>query len=155
VAARLGDDIQAAVLIAGGANLLEISMDSDLSNGGIRFNWGRGRGGAKDKKALLQAYLNHSRLDPYRTATTLADKPVLQYWGQWDKWVPANSGKLLTQRLNSPDMVTVRGGHCVLFFLLPNQSNRITEWVNKSMADSDTRTARRSSVAIEKPSATR
>jgi len=143
VAARLGDDVESAVLIAGGANLLEIAMDSELSNGGIRFNWGPGRGSRADKERLKAAYLKHSRLDPYRTATTLANKPVLQYWGQWDKWVPAGSGRVLSERLNNPDKVTMLGGHCLLFYFLPGQSERIAGWVGQSMSNVDTRTARR------------
>ncbi len=141
-AARLGDDVESAVLIAGGANLLEIAMDSALSNGGLQFNWGPGRGGERDKQKLLRAYLKHSRLDPYRTATLLSNKPVLQYWGKYDKWVPANSGRVLSERLNSPDKVTVAGGHCVLFLLLPGQSDRISQWVSQSVSNAETRTAR-------------
>lgn len=140
-AARMGDDVESAVLIAGGANLLEIAMDSALSNGGLQFNWGPGRGGERDKQKLLKAYLKHSRLDPYRTATVLANKPVLQYWGKYDKWVPANAGRVLSERLNSPDKVTVSGGHCVLFLLLPGHSERISKWVNGSVAGNETRTA--------------
>lgn len=142
-AARLGDNVESAVLIAGGANLLEIAMDSALSNGGLRINWGPGRGGNQDKRKLLQAYLKHSRLDPYHTATLLANKPVLQYWGKYDRWVPANAGRVLSQRLNSPDKVTVSGGHCVLFLLLPGQSDRISQWVNQSVSSEATRTAGR------------
>ncbi|HYE60654.1 MAG TPA: hypothetical protein VD997_01540 [Phycisphaerales bacterium] len=140
-AARLGDDVESAVLIAGGANLLEIAMESDLSDGGIKFKWGPGRGGKADRERLKRAYLKHSRLDPYRTATVLANKPVLQYWGQWDKWVPAESGRVLSERLNNPDKVTMLGGHCLLFYFLPGQSDRIAGWVGNSMANVDTRTA--------------
>jgi dienelactone hydrolase len=134
VAARLGDDVEAAVLIAGGANLLEIAMDSALSDGGIQIKWGKGRGNSADKKALLNAYLACSKLDPYRTAPTLAKKPVLQYWGQLDKWVPAQSGDLLYEQLNHPDKVTFLGGHALLFYFLPTQSGRICDWIDHAMA---------------------
>jgi dienelactone hydrolase len=146
VAARLGDDVEAAVLIAGGANLLEIAMDSALTDGGIRIKWGSGRGGSADKQALLDAYLRHSRLDPYRTAAVLANKPVLQYWGQWDKWVPAHSGDLLYQQLNHPDKVTFLGGHALLFYFLPTQSGRICSWIDHAM-DTQTRVSRASKPA--------
>ena len=141
VAARLGDDVEAAVLIAGGANLLEIAMDSALSDGGIRIKWGPGRGSDADKQTLLNAYLEHSRLDPYRTATSLAAKPVLQYWGQLDKWVPAHTGELLYQQLNHPDKVTFFGGHALLFYFLPTQSGRICSWIDHAM-DTQTRVSR-------------
>jgi hypothetical protein len=143
VSARLGDDVEAAVLIAGGANLLEIAMDSALSDGGIHIKWGSGRGGSADKQALLDAYLKHSRLDPYRTAPVLANKPVLQYWGQWDKWVPAHSGDVLFQQLNHPDKVTFLGGHALLFYFLPTQSGRICSWIDQAM-DTQTRVSRAS-----------
>jgi dienelactone hydrolase len=140
-AARLGDQIEAAVLIAGGANLLEIALDSALSDGGIHVNWGPGRGGSADKEKLLSSYLDHSRLDPYRTATTLANKPVLQYWGKWDKWVPAESGALLSKQLNNPDKVTFLGGHALLFYFLPTETDRIRGWIDNTM-DSQTRLSR-------------
>lgn len=141
VAARLGDDVDAAVLIAGGANLLEIAMDSALSDGGIRIKWGPGRGGPEDKQRLQDAYLAHSKLDPYNTAPTLANKPVLQYWGQLDKWVPARSGALLYEQLNHPDKVTFLGGHALLFYFLPTQAGRICDWVGNAM-DAQTRLSR-------------
>jgi pimeloyl-ACP methyl ester carboxylesterase len=115
VAARLGDDVEAAVLIAGGANLLEIAMDSALSDGGIRIKWGQGRGGPEDKQRLLDAYLEHSKLDLHNTAPTPANKPVLQYWGSGTR-VPGASRSLYEQ-LNHPDKVTFLGGHAVV--LLP------------------------------------
>ncbi len=133
VAARLGDDVQATVLIAGGANLLHIAMESALSDGGIHIKWGKGRGGQEDKDRLCQLYLDRSRLDPYRTATTLANKPVLQYFGQWDKWVPAKSGRILSERLNNPDKVTFLGGHALLFYFLPGQGGRICDWIDYQM----------------------
>jgi hypothetical protein len=116
-------------------------MDSALSDGGIRIKWGAGRGGAEDKQRLLDAYLAHSKLDPYNTAPTLANKPVLQYWGQWDKWVPARSGEALYQQLNHPDKVTFLGGHALLFYFLPTQSGRICDWIGNAM-DSETRLTR-------------
>jgi predicted esterase len=133
VAARLGNDVQSAVLIAGGANLLEVAMDSALSDGGIHIKWQEGRGGPTDRQRLLSGYLQHSKLDPFRTASTLAHKPVLQYWGQWDTWVPAKTGALLYEQLNHPDKVTFLGGHALLFYFLPGQSGRICRWMDHAM----------------------
>jgi hypothetical protein len=39
----------------------------------------------------------------------------------------------LWERLGKPDRVTLAGGHTLLFYLLPGQSERIAKWLEENV----------------------
>lgn len=130
VAARLHDQIDAAVLVGTGANLLRISQTSDLTDGGIKLRWAPDLpiGGLRGR--LFERYLEHSLLDPHHTARFLLDKPVLFVHAEFDSTVPAECCHELYNRLGRPDRLTWYVGHRLLFFTLGGQAKRIADWLD-------------------------
>jgi predicted esterase len=132
--ARIREDVDAVVLIGGAADLFLVSQDSTLTDGGLRLRCGEKKIDRKTRDRLHELYLRHTRLDPYQTAAALRGLPVLQVHASRDRWVPAKAGRLLTERLGKPDVMLCRGGHQVLFYLLPGQAKAIADWVERSTA---------------------
>lgn len=150
VATLLHDRLDAVVLVGGGANLLNISRRSSLTDGGIRIRWNTTNSSSEATnpgleqvdqlpealwRKLEKAYLAESRLDPYNTAPYLVDKPVLVLHGVFDDIVPADTGELLYERLGRPERVVMTLGHRGLFWRLPSQAGTIARWLDKVVVD--------------------
>ncbi len=147
VATLLHDRLDAIVFVGGGANLLNISRRSSLTNGGIAVRWSGSKTTTSPEtgaitvaddtwRKLEDAYLSASKLDPYNTAPYLLDKPVLVLHGVFDDIVPADSGDLLYERLGKPERVVFTLGHKGLFWRLPSQSGMIARWFEKQTSGS-------------------
>jgi predicted esterase len=134
VAALIQNRIDAAVLVGGGANLLDISQRSALTDGGLKLQWKR-RPSASDHDRLEALYLEKCRLDPYWTAQALRDKPVLMFHAVLDKIVPSSDGDLLYKRLGRPERVNFLLGHELLFFRLPAHKKTIADWIEDRIAE--------------------
>ena len=134
VVARMPERFDAAVLVGGGANLLEISQKSDLTDGGIHLAWPDDQPRGPWREQLFREYLRFSKLDPYHTAAYLRDKPTLLMQANLDMTVPAHNGWLLWDRLGRPDRYEHVGEHRTLFLTLGGQSNRIADWLAEQMA---------------------
>jgi len=132
IAARLGRRVDAVVLVGGAANLLEVSQSSTLTSGGLEVRWAEGLKTKANEQRLYDAYLRHSKLDPYHTAAILEDVPVLQVHALFDDIVPSRNGELLYQRLHKPDRMNFLGGHGPLFFFLPHHASQMLKWIDKS-----------------------
>ncbi len=133
VVARMPEKFDAAVLVGGGANLLEISQKSDLTDGGIHLAWPDGQPRGEWREELFRDYLKYSKLDPYHTAAYLRDKPTLMVQANLDLTVPAHNGWLLWDRLGRPDRYEHVGEHRTLFLTLGGQSKRIADWLDVQM----------------------
>lgn len=133
--ARVRDDVEAAVMVGAGANLLMLSQESSLTDGGVRLRCGEGKLPRAVREDLYERYLTYSKLDPYHTSQAMMGMPVLLLHGSWDGWVPAKGGELLWERLGRPDRVTLLGGHTLLFYLLPSQSERIAAWLEANVRE--------------------
>ncbi len=135
VAARLGDQVDAVVVIGGGANVLRLSQESALTDGGLRIRCGEKKIDRPTLDRLSQLYLARSRLDPYHTAPLLAARgtPVLQVHASDDTWVPASGGELLFERLGRPERLTIHADHDLLFYLLPGKAEWIADWVDRAV----------------------
>lgn len=129
IVARTPDRFDAAVLVGGGANLLEISQKSDLTDGGVRLAWPDDQPRGDWRSELFREYLACSKLDPYHTARFLRNKPVLTVLANFDLTVPAENGWLLWDRLGRPDKYTHVGEHRTMFLTLHSQANRIADWL--------------------------
>jgi hypothetical protein len=145
-AARLRDRLASVVLVGGGANLMQIATESELTDGGIRLTDAQGRIDPHStpraarihrpdpelRRLFLDRYLAYSRLDPFHTASALNGLPVLQIHAIWDTWVPAAAGELLTQRLGEPQRLLMPGGHGMLFYFLPERAPLIARWLDEN-----------------------
>lgn len=134
VAARLGDKIDAVVLIGGGANILGISQNSTLTNGGLEIQLDPSETSITWKQTM-QTYLKFAGLDPYNTAPLLVHTPVLVYHAAFDRIVPAKYGRYLIGRLGLPRRYTVLGGHAILFWRLPSQAKTIADWIDSAVGN--------------------
>ncbi len=134
VVARLPESFSAAVLVGSGANLLEISQKSDLTDGGIHLAWPDNQPVGPWRTELFHQYLTYSTLDPYHTARFLRNKPTLLVQANLDLTVPASNGWLLWERLGRPDRYVHVGEHRTLFLTLKGQSQRVADWLEAQMA---------------------
>lgn len=133
VVARMPERFNAAVLVGSGANLLEISQTSDLTDGGIHLAWPDDQPIGPWRRELFHQYLTYSTLDPYHTARFLRDKPTLLVQANLDLTVPASNGWLLWDRLGRPDRYVHVGEHRTLFLTLRGQSHRVADWLETQM----------------------
>jgi pimeloyl-ACP methyl ester carboxylesterase len=136
--------VDAAVLIGGGAGLLDITAHSPV----MRDRFGvlmmeRANDGSDRMKigprepvrfeALLERAQQLSRLDPGVTAPALRDIPVLQLHADFDEIVPARTGDALWERLDRPERWTYPTGHTGLFLLLPYEADDIARWLDGAL----------------------
>lgn len=111
-------DIDAAVLIGGGADVASIIADSPLfrdhiqlvetqvtkvSEKDLRISHVPCLDREKREKFVAQTLLL-SKLDPFHTARFLEGTPVLQVHARFDQIVPAATGEKLHERLGHPEM---------------------------------------------------
>ena len=132
--AREEGPVDAAVLIGGGANALDIALRSELVKRSVPVVRDGKEMPRESRLVLRDSYLEASRLDPYHTAQLLRGHPVLQAHGRADTWVPASSGELLYERLGRPDQLVMSGGHELLFYFLPDKAEFIADWVDEAAA---------------------
>lgn len=137
VVARMPEKFSAVVLIGPGANLLRLSQTSDLTNGGIKIEWPWPDDGGNgwERQRLYDAYLSASRLDPYHTARTMLDKPVLLIEAALDTTVPVAGADLLWERLERPERWTFSGGHRLLFWRLKHHAAAIAGWIEQAVRE--------------------
>jgi predicted esterase len=137
VVARLPDRFGAAVLVAGGANLLEVSHRTTKTDSGLELSWAGAPPRQEDWQELYAAYLGRARLDPYHTAAALAGMPVLVYHGHYDRVVPADTGELLFGRLNEAQRYAFPVGHQhLLRVVMRLQAGHVVEWMKAALASS-------------------
>lgn len=132
VAARLGESVDAAVLVGGGASLFEIVLAGSLATDGVDLQVG-----ALTPAQLAyfgDVYLAESRLDPYHTARFLGGKPVLLVHARFDEVVPHWTGDILHARLGSPKRLRVLGDHEDLLDELEERAGWIVAWAEGAVA---------------------
>lgn len=131
--ARVRDSVEAAVMVGAGANLLMLSQESTLTDGGVRLRCGEDKLPRRVREDLYARYLTYAKLDPFHTSQAMMGMPVLLLHGSWDEWVPAKGGELLWECMGRPDRLTFAGGHTLLFYFLPGQAERIGRWLEENV----------------------
>lgn len=139
-AARLGDKVDAAVLVGGGTNLLGILADTPVIDFPIRVRDANSRAGTRrvtpaEFARVNAAYLEHSKLDGHHTARALATKPLLMLHAELDGWVPARYGRDLWEQAGQPERWRGPFGHMLMFYFLGHQARPIADWVDHATAD--------------------
>ena len=129
---RLGG-IDAAVYIGGGAHIPEIVLES-----AIKIYRPRIKGASDSRKhsrsRLKQLALQRSQLDPLKIGPSLPPVPSLLLAAEFDRIVPAHTGKLLYDALGRPERWRYPLGHIALFLCLPHQADRVVDWVEDVVA---------------------
>lgn len=131
-AAKLGSGIDATVMVAAGANLLEVSLTGEEIESGIEVICGDYELAGRNLRWLSDLYLAESRLDPFHTSRFLGRSPVLLLQGRLDGVVPAWTGDLLHQRLGRPDQVRVFGGHDRTLGHASSEAEWIGDWIDQA-----------------------
>ncbi|MFG0329362.1 MAG: hypothetical protein ACF8PN_05620 [Phycisphaerales bacterium] len=147
VAARLGDSIDAAVLIGGGAPFYRIMRESPVGrarfdvriaeadgepdeNGAVEY---RNRApSAAEHRLLERQAVRNAQLDPYHLAPQLRRIPTLQLHAQFDAIVPASTGRTLYERLGKPEQWSYPVGHLGLMVMINLEADRIAKWVTRA-----------------------
>lgn len=134
LAARLGERVKAAVLVAGGANfpgilavspigerIPELTPLKDLATTPSR------------QRAWEREYLERTRIDPYAAAPALRETPVLVIHAARDSIVPSRFGDLLWERLGRPERWVYSGGHLGLLLNVGRYAGEIVDWLEKAV----------------------
>jgi fermentation-respiration switch protein FrsA (DUF1100 family) len=138
VAARLGDRVDAAVLIGGGADFMRIVIASPAGRSLVRFHRDGRRLDARELRELAPDILARATLDPFWAAAALSDTPVLMLHARYDEIVPAAAGELLYERLARPERWSFPMGHTMLFLRLPSEARAIADWVEAATSGPST-----------------
>jgi len=132
----------AAVLIAGGGNFLEISARSNYTKwiDAIEFDADPIEEGVQPLVGELlervsDRYLTHARLDALQTAPALASVPTLVLHADRDRAVPASTGEALHRALGEPERWVYAMGHELIFLTLPTQIPKIESWAVDRVID--------------------
>lgn len=132
VAARIGEPVRAMVLVGAGADILDVSQTSSLTDGGIRIKWPNDARDPDAWEALKTKYLERASLDPYDLAPRFVGTPVLMLHADLDTIVPARTGELMYQRLGKPERWSFPLEHKGIFWRLPAYARDIAVWADKA-----------------------
>lgn len=127
-----------AVIVAGGANILDVVSRSTYTKpvDALDFAW-KGYDDAVPPTKVLDAfttqYLAHATLDGYHAAGWMSDLPTLIVQARGDKAVPVEASELLWQRLGEPEKWTMNGNHLTLFLSLWFHTPRILDWAQTNV----------------------
>jgi len=118
---ELQNEVDAVVLIAGGANMFGIVQK------GAFTKW-------EFSKMFIPytndaEYLSIPSRDPYYLAPELPENTLLVH-AKWDKIVPAMYGDQLWERAGKPERWTFNGGHLGLFMTFWWHADDIVDWLN-------------------------
>lgn len=134
------DRYDAAVLIAGGVNFLEINLRSNYADWieALVVDFDENAPGVQPANGeqileMSRLYLDHAPLDGAQLAPLLAGKPTLMLHGTADRAVPADLGQRLWELAGQPERWTLPVGHELIFAALPFQAGRIERWLTDAL----------------------
>jgi alpha-beta hydrolase superfamily lysophospholipase len=135
VAARLHETmpIEAAVLIAGGADLDTILLETTLDPEDLRLTRRGPRPDATAAETFRRAYRTSVRLDDPSLTNWFALRPILLLEGGFDTAIPATARATMDERLGRPERWWYPTGHYGLFVLLPGEGDAIVRWIRRTL----------------------
>ncbi|MFG0305147.1 MAG: alpha/beta fold hydrolase [Phycisphaerales bacterium JB040] len=126
----------AVILVGGGGDVLRISQESVISDGGITMRRRDDPPLDPDRfQEALSSYRASSRLDPLRAIQALRDVPVLLVYADEDRVVPTSATERLAEAHGRADRLIHDGSHGSLFYFLDSQRGRLVRWANKSATE--------------------
>jgi hypothetical protein len=136
VAAYLPGELDAAVIIAGGANAAAISRESSYRSlvDAVRFSFTPPAPGPEQLAEMDRLYLELSELDAAHTARALHGSPVLMVHANNDTAVPAALGELLWQRLGEPERWSMTATHELVFLRMALRLAELTQWLRGAVS---------------------
>jgi hypothetical protein len=129
---ELQDEVDAVVLIAGGANMFDIVQDGAFTN--WKFTNSDGNTFSRDElDAINNEYLTTPSRDPYFLAPRLPHKETLILHAKWDAVVPAKNGDLLWERAGKPERWVYPSGHLGLFMTFEWHADDVVRWLDSKI----------------------
>ena len=129
---ELKGEVDAVILIAGGANMFDIVQEGAFTN--WKFT---DENGDKFSRAELadmnEQYLQTPSRDPFFIAQDLPHDNTLIIHAKWDKVVPAVNGDLLYEKAGRPERWIYPSGHLGLFATFEWHADDITAWINSKI----------------------
>ena len=96
------DEVDAVILVAGGANMFDIVQDGAFTN--WKFTDSNGKKFSSHALHVMnKRYLDTPSRDPYFLAPTLPRENMLIIHAKWDEVVPSENGDLLYERAGKPE----------------------------------------------------
>ena len=129
---EIKDDIDAIILIAGGANMFEIVQDGAFTNwkftdkNEVRFS-------KIELAKMNEKYLQTPSRDPYFLAELLPKEQTLIVHAKWDHVVPFKNGDMLYERSGMPERWIYPSGHLGLFATFEWYAEDIAEWLQSKV----------------------
>ena len=118
------------VMVGGGGNVLKITQQSDLENGGINLKPKEGLPPTQSQLDELQrAYEQRTQLDPIKVASSIRDIPVLHIYGKKDTVVPTSAAHEFNSAHGHVDRIVYTGNHYTLFYFMSGQAGKIRSWL--------------------------
>jgi hypothetical protein len=141
VAARLLADFHvndaALVLVGGGGDVLSISLDSTLTDGGLNVAPSDAPLPEGARAELVAAYRARAALDPLSIMPALREVPLLKVYANEDRTVPTSAALELASAHGGADRLIFNGKHMPLFYFLPGQKDRIANWIERRLLPRD------------------
>ena len=132
LAARLGEDADAMVLVAGGANVPRIMMSSPVY-AGIHDRFRDAGVSARAMRDVARAASPLLHLDPGALGPMIARVPTLLVHADFDAIIPDRFGDLLHERLGRPERWRYPYGHVGLLVFGKSESRRILDWIDAAI----------------------
>ena len=129
---EMRDEVDAIILIAGGANMFDIVQEGAFTN--WKFTNADGKKFSTDElRVMNELYLNTPSRDPYHLAPILPRDTTLIIHAKWDAVVPASNGDLLWERAGRPERWVYPSGHLGLFMTFDWHTHDIVQWLDSKM----------------------
>ena len=129
---ELHQDIDAVVLVAGGANMFDIVQDGAFTN--WKFTDGDGKKFSRHTlQAMNEKYLTTPSRDPFFLASGLPHDNTLFIQAKWDAVVPSGNGDLLWERAGKPERWMYPSGHLGLFMTFDWHTADIVQWIDSKI----------------------
>ena len=126
---ELQDEVEAVVLVAGGANMFDIVQEGAFTNWKFT-DADENKFSREELDAMNEQYLQTPSRDPYFLAPDLPHEDTLIIHARWDAVVPAENGDLLYERAGKPERWIYSSGHLGLFMMFGWHSADIVEWLD-------------------------
>jgi len=125
---EMKEDVDAVVLVAGGANMLDIIQNGAFTKWRLTHDGGNTFTNDELKNIEIK-YLKQPSRDPYHLAPTLPHENLLLIHAKYDAIVPAENGNLLWERAGYPERWIFSGGHLGLFIMFEKYAEDIADWL--------------------------
>ncbi len=129
---ELREEVDAVVLVAGGANMFDIVQEGAFTN--WKFTDADENMFSIEELAVMnEHYLQTPSRDPYFLAPGLPHDKTLIIHAKWDEVVPTENGDLLYERAGKPERWIYPSGHLGLFATFEWHADDIAKWLDSKI----------------------